>query len=950
MAAESSQAPSSDTALSGGDLGTLYDALYPARNKYKPFGLQIGVGIEEIYSVETQHSDPGDRLLGVLTTRLTKLRTLTWNDVDRALRRESVGESKTADNIRKALFPDLKMEGAIAQKHKEQKNSGRKKRKQKKAKGEVNDKQGEDSDLVVKSKKHSQQPEESDEESSATISEEREEKEVHKVRGKREISPPRAELAVHAKKRKNKKERSKKRCEPQIYERKEQKERERSKKEQRKPERDEFLETPSDSYEYQSDDEIVKSRRCKRKKQIKVKPGNESKSAMEMASSPYSEKKPKEYADNKSESKEVKMHKRKEKEREKVSQREYYRKSAAASNEQEKYPDREVSEKSVHKPKKIQPESESDDESSSTSTGEEETSEVTGFKRPPPKYKALGTHTKPKHKKAQVKNDQKEFDSSEMQSDSYEYQSDDEITKSKIWKRKKQAKVKPGNESKSVKEMASSPYSEKRGELKKSECTEVKMQKRKKNEREKLPQREYYQKVAAARDEREKISDREVGEKPVLKTKIVQQKSESENESSSTSTGEEGTSEVTGLESTPQIYRASATHTGQKQQNVRPKNYEKEIENRTGKLVGKKKMPQEKLEKEEACCYPKKEKYSKDKKSKRATQVLSEKAKVLIPLDCRESVKTQGNATEKQTELAGKKAAGVECASDNTLEDFEDEESDSDDSSEDEEDRDSEEESSNEEEETEPDYESSLETSEDAVKKMSLQSMPLAVNETEDAKNEGKEKKIKVVADVPYTSCDDKQSDASGKNKEPEPKPKKKKRRHRESSMSPTARGSSSPSTSLEDCQNQPRPKGKGTKQGKQKRKSTKRHKQPLSQTSSEIDSSSPECDMGNGLSETEKKKLSGIFSRFFGKLCCAIVNPVEIAAQLQEKRLISKATMIEMLKSPESQQDKTIGLVSKLNKKMESHPDCLFEFIELLLQSDVLQRAGNEMLKQAGK
>ncbi|CAI8050245.1 NACHT, LRR and PYD domains-containing protein 3 [Geodia barretti] len=59
---------------------------------------------------------------------------------------------------------------------------------------------------------------------------------------------------------------------------------------------------------------------------------------------------------------------------------------------------------------------------------------------------------------------------------------------------------------------------------------------------------------------------------------------------------------------------------------------------------------------------------------------------------------------------------------------------------------------------------------------------------------------------------------------------------------------------------------------------------------------------------------------------------------------------MIEMLKSPESQQDKTIGLVSQLEKKIGSYPDCLFVFIEVLLQNQALQSTGNEMLREAGK
>ena len=541
---------------------------------------------------------------------------------------------------------------------------------------------------MKKSKKCSKQPEESDEESSTMSSEESEEKEVHiKVRRKREIlSAPPTELTVHEKERKKRKivkEKSKKQPEPQVHERKEQKQREMNNKDRRKLEkRYESLEMPSDSYEYQSDDEITKSKRSKRKKQVKVKPGN--------ANSLYSVKMANK---NTSECKEVKMHKGKKNKGEKVLPREYYQKAAAASNKWEKYSNSEVSETPVRKPKKIQPESEYDYESSFTSTGEEETSEI---------------------------------------------------------------------------------------------------------------------------------------------------------------------------ESTPPKYKTSTTHTGQKHQKIQSKNDQMEINIKEGKLSGKKKMPQEKLERD--CHYPKKRKHFKGKEGKRATQVRSEKTRASILLD-RESVKTQGKATQKHTEKKiekqGKKAACVECASNSTQQD---EESDSDDSSEDEEDRDSEEESSNEEEETEPDDESSTATSEEEEKEKSSPNMPLAVYEREEDAKEGtgkiKNKRMKVGTGAPRISCDDKQTDASGKGSKSEPKSSKKRsrRRHRESSMSPTTRGSSSPSNSPEDHE---RPDGsRRQKQGNDPRRRKKKkgginREEKAVPSSSETDDSSPECDMAMILSESENKNSS---------------------------------------------------------------------------------------------
>ena len=188
---------------------------------------------------------------------------------------------------------------------------------------------------------------------------------------------------------------------------------------------------------------------------------------------------------------------------------------------------------------------------------------------------------------------------------------------------------------------------------------------------------------------------------------------------------------------------------------------------------------------------------------------------------------------------------------------------------------------------------------------------------------------------------------------------KRSRRRHRESSMSPTTRGSSSPSTSQEENQKmgeskkQPDPtKRKKTKeQGVDiKQEKVRRKEEEDMPSSSDTDDSSPECDM-RSLTEEECKKLKKVFKRFFGKLCCAIVNPVETAAQLQEKRLISQSMMKDLIMSPESQQSKTISVVGLISKKIGAHPDRLFLFIEVLLDYDApqLQRVGREMLAEAG-
>ena len=187
-------------------------------------------------------------------------------------------------------------------------------------------------------------------------------------------------------------------------------------------------------------------------------------------------------------------------------------------------------------------------------------------------------------------------------------------------------------------------------------------------------------------------------------------------------------------------------------------------------------------------------------------------------------------------------------------------------------------------------------------------------------------------------------------------KKKKKKIKHKEREMDQSVKPSSSLSTSPEERPKQPTSRGQrrrtGQREGK-KGKNEKRRRRAeglmVMSTSETDDSSSPECDISKKLTEDEAKKISKVFKRFFGKLCLGIVNPAKIAAQLQEKHLISQETMIDMLRSPESQQEKTINLVSRLSKRIESRPYRMYRFIEVLLGNSVLQGAGREILRETG-
>ena len=173
-------------------------------------------------------------------------------------------------------------------------------------------------------------------------------------------------------------------------------------------------------------------------------------------------------------------------------------------------------------------------------------------------------------------------------------------------------------------------------------------------------------------------------------------------------------------------------------------------------------------------------------------------------------------------------------------------------------------------------------------------------------------------------------------------------KRHKESSMSSTAMESSFSSASLEEHRSKVKRKRGDCRRSKDRR-GEEMERESLS-SSTEMDDSSPECDMLKNLSESETQKLRQIFKCSFGNLCCAITEPVKTAAKLQRKRLVSMSTMKDMLASPESQQVKTIALVHALYRKIKSRSDRIFTVIEIFLKSDVLRDVGRELWFETGK
>ena len=72
-------------------------------------------------NIESNKTDPGDRLLAILSVRLNKAEPLTWNEIDSALRSDCVDKSRLADKIKKQyghlFIPESSTESESEQVH-----------------------------------------------------------------------------------------------------------------------------------------------------------------------------------------------------------------------------------------------------------------------------------------------------------------------------------------------------------------------------------------------------------------------------------------------------------------------------------------------------------------------------------------------------------------------------------------------------------------------------------------------------------------------------------------------------------------------------------------------------------------------------------------------------------------------------------------------------------------
>ena len=889
---------SPNVCLGESDLGALHSALYPARKRYKSFALQIGVELGEIEDVEGMYSDHGERLLGILSVRIKKEEPLTWNDIDAALRLECVGEIKTANKIRKKyghLFsPDR---DTMHEQHEEQVHE--KERKQHEER--VREKERKQHEERVREKERKQHEE--------RVREKERKQHEERVREKEH------EERVHEKERKQHEERIREKERKQHEERV--REKERKQHEERVHEK-EHEERVRDKGRKQHEERVREKERKQHEKQIYEKERKQHEEQLQ--------KKDKKKQSGKS-TKSTKYDYHLQCEQQSSEQEEDLYKDVSKGTKQKQYWGKSEESFQSIKGKDSSPQiqtkrgkAQKHPEVRKGSEGEHK-EEIKNEPNEQGLRKEGKTKQKKKAKKESVRDD---VVVGEQESES----DDDSIHKQKT---PKQASDQESCAISSEEEMVSSPFQRKtrgKGDKSKQSAEYV----RKKSEYQEMKGSKKEKGVKKQRESAVLISHKkgqypgtEVSVKPThksMRSKDVQSESESKDDSSTSNSADESVDLECAIKAAQGGKPVKHSDQYQKQDPEQVEGIKLEKEKKSGKKTKSagEESPPNLIERKE---------------KKRRGQV-SDTPKTLGRERYCDTQSKPGKERKRERQVSSKKPTShvSDFASNSAQSVSEDEESDSGDSSEDEQHTDSEQESLNEEsfseeeEKAEPGEESSPTTGEEEVKEKSGKSKPA----------------MKLVgAEEPDLPKDDEQSDASGR--ETHRKKKRRRRKPRESSFSPVVKGSSSPSTSQEENQKQPGPK---EKKKKEKKKEKEAEKLPQS---SVTDDSSPECDMTkNNQSQVETKELSNVFECFFGQLCCVIVNPVGLAAKLQKKGLISKSVMKDLMMSPESQQAKTINLVDKVDEKIKSQPDTLFEFIKVLLENEDLQESGRDMLREAGK
>ena len=880
------------------DLRVVFKALHSVAEKYMFLGVEMNVKMNEIEKIQRQCSNPNECLLKILSVRLKQIPSLTWRDVDTALRADTVGEAKLANRIRKEYghlySPDPSFEASL------DKEQGRK------------------MSEIIKSRKRAKKEKSARKYTQQDSDKEVSESEIICRKPSEKLQMNVNEAVVKKTQKKAKKSHYTKRYSKpdKVYE----------------PQSKGKIPQKRKATKYDKESEVL----CGRQDRLEVK---------------YSEKRAQKVVEIESESESSASSGDQE-----ITQIDNSDSTEESfSSEQEEDSAEEVSETERHQKPSEQPKGveyphshrETPVRKTKGKRGKSSDLEKTKFK----------SQSKPKGK---AKPKKKAVDQSVSKASQHEMAGDAHGKREKVARECKQKKSEKHSEKgvqKAPRENESESYAMRREEERVSPSYHREKSRKPKSAKDTYQQKqrqgkklEYQTKAMAMKEVEKKVkesvsvageqsSDEEVREKPAprsFRTKGEQTKSESENESSA-STSDDGSElylhESTKMKEHHKVYPNTGRNEIEKEMAVKTKKKTKVTkqkglhssdtdireQGKEGKTSTKVNQKTKKVSKE---------KYHKanDSNPRKEREERAEKVRIW----------SKRKVVEQGTSSPG-----------STQEDSEDKESDSDDSSENEEDRDSEQKSSNEEEEREPDDESSPATSEEEVKrKPAVPDTSTRVKDT----GETKEKRVKIAANVQDLPRD--QSDPGGRDRgqeEHDIQPKKRsRRRHRESSMNPTTRGCSSPSTSQEENRKRRRKGKQEADPGRKKKKRVERKKEERF-SSTETDDSSPESEMLRSLTEAETKNLIKVFKCFFGRLCLAIKNPVETAAQLQAKRLISRSTMENVITSPESQQVKAITLVRALDKKMKKRPDKIFIITKLFLESELLREVGRQMLIETG-
>ena len=96
----SASTASNEQELTEDDLKDVFEAVIQAVPKYRRIGLKLDVKEYQIEAIELQYPNPYDRLCKILSLRLKKLPSLTWEDIEGALRSKLVEEAELADDVR----------------------------------------------------------------------------------------------------------------------------------------------------------------------------------------------------------------------------------------------------------------------------------------------------------------------------------------------------------------------------------------------------------------------------------------------------------------------------------------------------------------------------------------------------------------------------------------------------------------------------------------------------------------------------------------------------------------------------------------------------------------------------------------------------------------------------------------------------------------------------------